>query len=407
MVALGLAYWALGDRHQSEKTFEYTSTAFLQRGNWDGVVSSLCYMGIMQFKHGQLQSAFDTYTEALARATRPDGVKILFASIPSPRIGNLLREWNDLVRAQDFIDSGIALAAKLNHPDVLIESYICLARLRHVFKDQKGVMEALNKAEIILGKNQVDPWYLGWLDECWVSYWISTGNLPAAISQIERRGLTFDEPLSYQHDLHHTNLAHVLIAQGLQDPSGPYLDQAEKLLDRLQKAAEKADWVHETIKILILKGLLFWTAGEKERSVDVLIQSLTLAEPGGYVRIFVDEGGPMEDLLSYILLKGGMRKEDDTKISAYADRLLKTMQKEKQELPFLESREMSNLAEPLSYRELEVLRFLNTLLSSTEIAQELSISANTVRFHIKNIYGKLSVNRRADAVQRAKELGIL
>ena len=54
MVALGLAYWALGDRHQSEKTFEYTSTAFLQRGNWDGVVSSLCYMGIMQFKHGQL-----------------------------------------------------------------------------------------------------------------------------------------------------------------------------------------------------------------------------------------------------------------------------------------------------------------------------------------------------------------
>jgi LuxR family maltose regulon positive regulatory protein len=407
MVALGLAYWALGDRHQSEKTFEYTSTAFLQRGNWDGVVSSLCYMGIMQFKHGNLHSALDTYTEALARATRPDGVKILFASIPSLRIGNLFREWNDLARAQDFIDSGIALAAKLNHPDVLIESYICLARLRYAFNDQMGVMKALNKADLILAKNQVDPWYLGWLDECWVSYWLSMENLPAAISQIERRVLTIDGPLSYQHDLHHTNLARVLIAQGVQDPSGPYLEQAEELLIRLQDAAEKADWVHETIKILNLKGLMFWASGEKNRSIDALTQSLTLGEPGGFVRMFIDEGAPMEEMLSCLLTQAGRGKGKESHIGVYAENLLITLKNGRKEFPLVESSELSKIVESLSDRELEVLHFLNTQLSSTEIAQELSISSNTVRFHIKNIYGKLSVNRRAAAVQRAKTLGIL
>jgi len=202
-------------------------------------------------------------------------------------------------------------------------------------------------------------------------------------------------------------LARVLIAQGVHDPSGPYRDQAEKLLDRLQEAAEKADWVHETIKILILKGLMFWIAGEKKRSVEILIRSLTLAEPGGYVRMFVDEGASMEELISYFLLQDVMGVRKDSPISVYAEKILQTLKKEKGEFPPVDSLRLLNMGEPLSDRELEILRFLNTQLSSTEIARELSISANTVRFHIKNIYGKLSVNRRADAVQQAKELGIL
>jgi len=406
-VALGLAYWALGDRRHSEKIFAETSDAFLQKGNWDGVVTSLCYKGIMQIKHGHLRSAHDTYAEALDRATRSDGVKILFAAIPYLRIGDLIREWNDLAHAQEFIDSGIALAEKLNHPDVLIEAHIYLARLRFAYQDQAGIIAALNHAKLIRDHNQVDPWYIGWLDECWLRYWLSIGDLSAAVSRVEESGLTVDGPLSYHHDLHHTSLARVLIAQGVRDPSGPYLNQAGNLLDRLQKAAEKADWVHETIKVLILKGLMFWTAGEKERSVDVLIRSLTLAEPGGYVRMFVDEGASMEELFSYLLAQDKMGKGKVSHIRVYAENLLKTMRGERPEFLSSETSRVSNMMEPLSDRELEVLRFLNTQLSSTEIARELAISSNTVRFHIKNIYGKLSVNRRADAVKQAKELGVL
>jgi len=406
-VALGCAYWALGDRAQSEKIFSDTSVEFLRAGNPAGYVSNLCYMGVMQMKQGRLKPALDTYTEAMDRATRQDGKKMPIASFPSIKIGDLMREWNDLTQAQEYIDSGLALASSLNQPDVLIESYICLARFRNALKNQEGVLEALNKAEKILVENQVDPWYLGWLTECLVCYWLSIGDLAAAVSQVEKSGLTVDGPLSYHHDLHHISLARVLIAQGVRDPSGPYLDHARKLLDRLQRAAEKAGWVHETIKILILKGFMFWAFGEKDNSIDALTQSLSLAEPGGYVRIFTDEGAPLGELLSYLLMQDETSKGKDSHISEYAEKLLITLNNEKDEIPRVEPPGLSKMVEPLSVRELEVLSFLNTQLSSTEIAQELSISANTVRFHIKNIYGKLNVNRRADAVRSAKELGIL
>jgi len=407
MVALGCAYWALGDRAQSEKIFSDTSVEFLRAGNPAGYVSNLCYMGVMQMKQGRLKPALDTFTEAMDRATRPDGKKMPIAGFPSIKIGDLMREWNDLTQAQEYIDSGIALATSLNQPDVLIESYICLARYRNALKNWEGVWEALNKAEQILMENQVDPWYLGWLTECWVCYWLSVDDLAAAVSQVEKSGLTVAGALSYHHDLHHTSLARVLIAQSVRNPSGPYLDQAGKLLDRLQRAAEKADWVHETVKILFLRSLMYWAAEEKDQSIEALIRSLTLAEPGGYVRMFIDEGLPVEDLLSYLLAQNETEKGESSHIRKYAEKLLRNLRNERQEFLPPESSRVLSPIEPLSDREMEVLHFLNTQLSSTEIAQELSISANTVRFHIKNIYGKMNVNRRADAVQLAKNLGIL
>ena len=94
-------------------------------------------------------------------------MRILFASIPCLRIGDLRREWNDLARAEEFIASGVSLAAKLNHPDVLIEAYICQARLYFARKNQAGMLAALENAELVLANNHVDPWYLGWLEECW------------------------------------------------------------------------------------------------------------------------------------------------------------------------------------------------------------------------------------------------
>ena len=113
-----------------------------------------------------------------------------------------------------------------------------------------------------------------------------------------------DGELCYQHDLNHVNLARVLVAQGMRQPSGPYLDKALGLLARLLRAAETAEWINEAIKILILQALALQARGDSEEALTALARALSLAEPGGYVRIFVDEGAPIGKLLRQAVARG-------------------------------------------------------------------------------------------------------
>jgi LuxR family maltose regulon positive regulatory protein len=139
--------------------------------------------------------------------------------------------------------------------------------------------------------------------------------------------------------------------------------------------------------------------GEHDAALEAIKSALTLAEPEGYVRTFIDEGPPMAELLRQAVARG---------IAVdYAGRLLAALEKETTEVQRMVEPYPPTLVEPLSERELEVLRLWTTHLSSTEIAEELFISAHTVRSHIKSIYGKLSVHSRKDAIQRAQELRLL
>jgi LuxR family maltose regulon positive regulatory protein len=205
-----------------------------------------------------------------------------------------------------------------------------------------------------------------------------------------------DGELNYHHDLHHISLARVLVAQGIQQPSGTHLHEALSLLTRLLAAAEKAGWVHEEIKILILQALALRAGGDSEKAIATLTRALTLAEPGGYVRTFIDEGAPMTRLL---------RMAADQRVAReYVGKLLAAFGAEEQERAVSPA---SPLIEPLTEREAEVLRLLTTSLSTPEIAQELVISVHTVRSHVKSIYCKLDVHQRMEAVQRAGELELL
>ena len=158
-----------------------------------------------------------------------------------------------------------------------------------------------------------------------------------------------------------------------------------------------------SIGIFILQALVLWVQGEGDQALAALERALCLAEPEGYLRIFIDEGAPMGVLLRQAAARG-IRLD-------YVNKLLAALESETADKLRMARRvprlAPSSLVEPLSERELEVLRLLTTHLSSTEIAQELVISVSTVRSHIKNIYGKLDVHARADAVRRAKELELL
>ena len=175
--------------------------------------------------------------------------------------------------------------------------------------------------------------------------------------------------------------------------------EALRLLARLLEVAETAGANGYVIEILVLQALAQHAQRKTDPSLNALERALSLAEPQGYVRIFVDEGASMAPLLRQTIA-GGIAVD-------YAGRLLATLESEMREKRRATTPAPSSMVEPLSERELEVLRLLTTHLSSTEIAQELLISANTVRSHIKSIYGKLSVHSRKDAVQRARELEVL
>jgi LuxR family maltose regulon positive regulatory protein len=211
-----------------------------------------------------------------------------------------------------------------------------------------------------------------------------------------------DDEFSYIRELEHISLARVLVALGREQPAGSYTDNALKLLARLLDAAETGGWMGKAVEILVLQALAFQVKGEEEKALAALEKALSLAEPEGYVRTFVDEGAPMTALLHKAAARGIAPN--------YANKLLAAHGAGEHEIappPLLPSAPSPLPLEPLSDRELEVLRWLNTDLSAPEIAAELVVSVNTVRTHIKHIYSKLDAHSRYEAVERAKELGLL
>jgi LuxR family maltose regulon positive regulatory protein len=228
---------------------------------------------------------------------------------------------------------------------------------------------------------------------------VSTGDadyLEAVEQWVGARGLRTDGEIKSMNDeIERLVWVRLLIIQN--EP-----DQALKLLARLLHAAEDGGRRGRVIEILALQALARGALGDTQQALISLERSLYLAEPEGYIRLFVDEGAPMAALLHKAAARGIAPD--------YANQLLAAFGAGEVEMapPRLPPSPPSPLPlEPLSDRELEVLRLLNTDLSAPEIAAELVVSVNTVRTHIKHIYSKLDAHSRYQAVERAKDLGLL
>jgi LuxR family maltose regulon positive regulatory protein len=214
---------------------------------------------------------------------------------------------------------------------------------------------------------------------------IAQGNLAEASRWAQESGLNqVDFQVTYLHEIEYLTLARLLIAQG-------NLQTAESLLLRLHQAAVSGRRNGSLIEILILQAITLAAQKRGEEALSVLEEALRLAEPEGFIRIFLDEGPPMAGLLRQAVAK-------DLHTS-YALRLLNALG----ETPAAPQ----PLIEPLSERELEVLRRVAAGYSNQEIAQDLVVAISTVKKHINNIYDKLGVKSRTQAVARARELGLL
>ncbi len=229
---------------------------------------------------------------------------------------------------------------------------------------------------------------------------LALGKLGAAIYWADTSGLSIqDTDLSYLREKAYLALARVRIAQGRDDPAASFTRDALYLLDQLQESAEAKARLNSVLGILVLRALALEAQGNRTAALSTLERALVLAKPEGYIRLFVDEGAPMRALLRQAQVRSKVPGYVATLLSVFGEQTLS-------DLP-LSSARPSQLAEPLTERERDVLRLLLEGASNREIAHRLVLSVNTVKRHVYNLCGKLGVQSRSQAIARAKTLNLL
>jgi LuxR family maltose regulon positive regulatory protein len=300
-------------------------------------------------------------------------------------IGDLLHERNELPAAVEYLERGIKLGQEGGHPHISIIGYVSLAWLHQTQGDVSGSQEVVRAALQVIQDHQVSPLAIDLVSRCQARLWIAQGDLAAANRWAQASGLKdADSSATFSNEVEYLALARLLIAQD-------NLKDAESLLLRLNRAAAASERNGSLIEILILQAVTFAAQKRSEEALSALGQALDLAEPEGFMRIFLDEGALMAKLLRQAVAQDLH--------ATYALRLLNALG-ETAQAP-------QPLIEPLSERELEVLRRVAAGYSNREIAQELVVATGTVKKHLTNIYGKLDVASRTQAVAKAKELGLL
>jgi LuxR family maltose regulon positive regulatory protein len=389
---LGLAQYASGDLKAAYQTFSDGLAAGMDPF---GAITGAFVLADMKMTLGHLYEALSIYEHALQLGTDHGEPMPLVHQDVYTGISKLHREQGNLeATAQDLLISK-KLGEQVELADWQYRWCIAQARLKESQGDLDGALDLLNKAERQFVRTPVPE--VRPIAALKTRIWVTQGRISQAQSWVHERGLSCDDDLSFMREFEHITLARVLIAQYKCDLVNGSIHEAIGLLERLLQAAEEGGRTGSMIEIRVVQSLAHHAQGNISLALLPLEHALTLAEPEDYIRIFIDEGPPIENLLNHI-------KTDNKNLNLYIQRLKAAFLGEKP--PLSETNQLS-LIEPLSERELEVLRLLRTDLNGPEIARKYMVSLSTVRTHIQHIYTKLGVNNRRAAVRRAEELDLL
>jgi LuxR family transcriptional regulator, maltose regulon positive regulatory protein len=304
----------------------------------------------------------------------------------------ILLEWHELETAVASARQGVALAEQWRQADARHFALTCLAQALGAAKEFEEAF-AVNQRAMQLAE-AVSPWYARISIENEIALFLAKGDIHAAAEKFGEyepivAGSKKRKPLFLEASLFFAQNRFLDVINTLEEP-----------LDDIKQEGRHWTW----LRLLPLQALALQALGREEEALEVLHQCLATAEPEGYVRIFVEQGAPLASLLQLARDRG--IKSD------YTSRLLAALgfpeesPTSRRPLAPASAPPGANLIEPLSARELEVLRFLNSPLAIPEIAREMLIAPSTLRTHVRNIYLKLDVHGRFEALQRARDLGL-
>ena len=372
---LGFAYQLQGNRTAASQAYSEVISIGQTSGNTVFTLMAAIGLGHLQEGDNQLQLAAETFRRVLQ----------LFGKKPLPfaceayyGLARIFYEWNDLDAAQQHGEQSAQLVRQIENTDRYVVYQVLLARVKLARGDVAGAADILAQARRFVRQHSLVH-RMPEVAAVQVLTLLRQGNLAAAAQ------------LAREHEIP-LGQARVQLAEG--DSSA-----ALAALEPLRREAEEKNWQDERLRVMVLQAIALHAHGEEDQAARLLDDALALAEPGGFIRVFVDEGRPMAELLSQRAAQGMMPN--------YVGKLLAAFEAERVESAHLTARSAQLLIEPLSQRELEVLRLIAQGLSNREISERLFVALITVKGHNQRIFGKLQVQRRTEAVARARELGLL
>jgi LuxR family maltose regulon positive regulatory protein len=395
---LGLAAWASGDLETARRMTADGMANVRLAGYISSAIGGAIVLADIQIAQGRLHEAMSTYERALQWATEPGPPVLRGAADMYVGMSDLHCEHNDLKTATQYLLTSQALGELAGLPQNPYRWCAAMARIRVAQDDLDGALDLLDQAERLYDANfspNVRP-----IATRKIRVWVAQGRLGEAFRWAREQGLSVENELSYLHEFDHITLARVLLARYQSDRADRSILEVMGLLERLLKAAEEGGRTGSVIEILVLQAIAYHAQGDLPAALLPLQQALTLAEPEGYVRMFLDEGPSMLQLLREASAREIMPDYTGKLLAAFEAEKRKS--EEKTDLPPAQP-----LINPLSQRELKILQLIAQGLSNREIGERLFLALDTVKGHNRIIFDKLQVQRRTEAVARAHELGLL
>ena len=400
LLTLGGLFRDVGDITQASRSFAEAVTVLLASENILAGVMAVEQLVRLLVMQGQLVQAAEICQEMLnlSAGTNAQGKQqALISDMARAILSTVLYERNELADAELHVRQGIKQAKRGGFFQSLVFGQILLARILQARGDADSANKMLQAAMKSTQMNSSQRYHAE-LTACQVHLWLAQNDLDTAFRWAHESNLSTEVEFNPQNEFEHISLARVLISQGRAESDEKTLAKALELTKRLTLAAESAGRMGHLIDLLILQAMVLDAQGDLNQALSSLERALGLAAPQGFVRIFLDKGAPI-----IRLLKEAARRD----IAAdYVIKLLNRIDMDtRPDVPNLSPSTL--LVDPLSDRELDVLHLMAQDLSYKEIADQIMVSLNTVRTHVKNIYSKLMVHKRSQAVAKAKEINLL
>ncbi|WP_246527220.1 LuxR C-terminal-related transcriptional regulator [Pseudarthrobacter albicanus] len=394
---LGLAAWAKGDVSTALQTFTQAVASLHAAGNLVDELSSTVVRADMWLAAGRPGKARRLYQRAL-RLAEAQGESVARATADlHVGLSEIDCEAGDLGSAKRHLETAAAFLERAAMTESRYRWFVASGLIAQAEGSPESAINLLDQAEQIYRPGffpDVRP-----IAAMKARVWIAAGRMSEAADWAHDRGVSVTDDASYLSEFDHLTLVRLLIAQHRSYPDAGALDHARRLLDRLAEDAESSGRAGSLVEIRMLQALAHAAQGHRPQAREALGRSLAEApESGEYVRLFLDEGAPMMGLLRDATRHGIAGN--------HAHRLLGLGASAEAQAPGPGQRPLST-ADPLSGRELQVLRLLASELSGPQIARELFISHNTLRTHTRHIFTKLEVTTRRAAVLRARERGLM